>query len=113
LFLRGVAGTDTGRDPDYASRIASNPGGNTGNNVGSLQSSQIQTHTHGVNDPGHAHGTPTYYSPASGTGIQSNTGIQTGTNNITYPNVTGISIQSTGGNQTNPVNIYVNYYIKY
>jgi len=113
VFLRGVAGADTGRDPDYASRIASSSGGNTGNNVGSLQFGQIQTHTHGVNDPSHAHATATFYEAAGGTGIQSNSGIQTTTASGTAAAVTGISIQNTGGNQTNPINIYVNYYIKY
>jgi hypothetical protein len=35
-FLRGVDGT-AGNDPDNSNRTSSNPGGNTGNSVGSLQ----------------------------------------------------------------------------
>ncbi len=43
-FLRGKS-DGTGRDPGVASRVVSNTGGNTGDNVGSLQNET--THTHG------------------------------------------------------------------
>jgi microcystin-dependent protein len=52
--LRGrfPRGRDTGiaRDPDRASRIAANTGGNTGDNVGSVQSHGINAHQHRVFD---------------------------------------------------------------
>lgn len=53
-FARGVDG-GAGRDPDAASRTASNAGGNTGGNLGSVQADAALAHTHGINDPGHAH----------------------------------------------------------
>ena len=51
-FLRGRDG-GAGRDPDRATRAAVNTGGNTGDNVGSVQLDQIQTHKH--IDSGHTH----------------------------------------------------------
>lgn len=49
-FLRGVdRGGESGdakRDPDSAKRKAMNPGGNTGNKVGSVQEDAFQSHTH-------------------------------------------------------------------
>lgn len=44
-FIRGVNGAAT-NDPDSASRTAMATGGNTGNNVGSVQGHAFQTHTH-------------------------------------------------------------------
>lgn len=47
-FLRGVDG-GTGRDADAAGRTAMGTGGNTGDNVGSVQGHAFQTHTHTQN----------------------------------------------------------------
>jgi microcystin-dependent protein len=44
-FLRGADG-GVARDPDRAARTAMNPGGNIGDNVGSIQVSQFGAHTH-------------------------------------------------------------------
>jgi microcystin-dependent protein len=52
-FLRGVD-MGAGRDPDAASRTVPNPGGNSGDAVGSVQNDQLQSHKH--NDYGHDHG---------------------------------------------------------
>ena len=48
LFLRGLNGarSDTSADPDAASRSFSAAGGNTGNQVGSLQADKVQAHRH-------------------------------------------------------------------
>lgn len=62
-FLRGVdkdrngQPTEPARDPDRGDdkRLASKPGGNTGNNVGSLQEDALQSHKHP--DKGHSHTT--------------------------------------------------------
>lgn len=105
-FLRGVDGS-AGNDPDKTTRIASNPGGNTGNSVGSLQADNFANHTHALN-----------------------TNNATGTNNATATNFIAsaapqpmwstpgnvantVSIQNTGGSETRPKNVYVNYIIKY
>lgn len=104
-FLRGVDGS-LGRDPDKTSRIASLPGGNSGNAVGSLQ-------PFGTQDHGHLRSNYTWkLQPgvfSSGTyvgGGDSNTGQGGQTN-------TGGMISGTPASETRPVNIYVNYIIRY
>ncbi|MBI5219740.1 MAG: tail fiber protein [Bacteroidia bacterium] len=107
-FLRGVDGT-AGSDPDKTSRTASGTGGNTGNNVGSLQGNSIASHSHAllINlNAGSAYGSSVTY-------------LAGGTQNsepfwYTFSNSSNtVSIQSSGGNETRPINVYVNYIIKY
>ena len=94
-FLRGVTGASA-LDPDAASRTAMATGGNTGNNVGSVQSDQYQSHTHGQ----------TGNTVASG-GV-ANAAI-VGSGSQTTVNTT----QASGGNETRPENAYVNYGIRF
>jgi hypothetical protein len=54
-FLRGVD-HGAGRDPDAAMRTAAHPGGNVGDEVGSIEDDAYARHTHIVTDPGHGHG---------------------------------------------------------
>lgn len=64
-FMRGVDGT-ANRDPDKTTRTAANPGGNTGNNVGSIQNnataknglsaSASGSSVSGTTNIGHSHG---------------------------------------------------------
>jgi microcystin-dependent protein len=101
-FLRGVDGT-AGRDPDDASRTAMSAGGNTGDDVGSVQGDQLASHSH------------TAY--ARWAGVQTGTAVWTNSfwtgtgfsNND--PNV--FQILPTGGSETRPKNAYVNWIIKY
>ncbi|KYG64714.1 hypothetical protein AZI86_10915 [Bdellovibrio bacteriovorus] len=120
-FLRGVDGT-AGRDPDKASRIAMASGGNTGNNVGSIQGHAFQTHNHSISDPGHSH-SGNYYSASGGSDLNmsrfaSNGNPQTKWVDSAY---TGISINNAGAlgtnaqassGETRPVNANVTYIIK-
>lgn len=94
MFLRGVAGTST-VDPDKTTRVAANPGGNTGNNVGSRQGNAVQSHTHLDRHLGSQTGSVPGYLAYTGT----------------LSNALGSS--PSGGNETRPVNVYVNYIIKY
>jgi microcystin-dependent protein len=109
-FLRGVDG-GVGRDPDTGTRTAMNPGGNTGDTVGSVQADVLASHNHTVTDPGHLHvkqyGTPgggdnNFVENPSGSGAPSNTQSAT----------TGITLGATGGSETRPKNAYVNFIIK-
>ncbi len=97
MFMRGVD-NGVGNDPDTASRTQISSGGNTGDHVGSAQGWQIQSHGHGFNA-----------SNAAGSffnGIAAS--VSSSPPLANPPN----AIQYTGGNQTNPINLYVNYIIK-
>lgn len=97
-FLRGVDGI-AGNDPDKVTRTAMNTGGNTGNNVGSVQSDELKSHNHA-----NAHLNPTVK-------------VAGGTNHFSSFDPTQYSYNgytlNTGGLETRPKNVYVNYIIKY
>lgn len=98
-FLRGVSGTSA-FDPDRNNRVASNVGGNTGNNVGSFQIDGIVSHTH-----------TEHFTGGNNTGQLSNIGVH-GTTNSAGAQL-GVQTEATGGNETRPKNVYVNYIIKF
>ena len=84
------------RDPDRATRTASNTGGATGDNVGSVQSEGVISHTHGF---GSGIGTATEHgnnTPKAGEWVDG-----------TY------YVSNYGGNETRPLNAYVQFCIKY
>ena len=89
VFLRGVDFA-AGKDLDKDNRTFVNPGGHTGNNVGSYQADEIGSHRH----------------PAGGGGpdkkVIGSTWDGTGSSATGY----------TGGNETRPKNVYVVYIIK-
>lgn len=91
-FLRGWDHA-IGRDPDKASRTACNAGGNTGDNVGSVQADEFKAHTHNWNLDDNT----------SGTGAEDDNENQCGVR----------PTSSTGGNETRPINANVMYCIKY
>lgn len=92
VFIRGVS-NGTGNDPDRSGRPSRN-GGNAGDKVGSYQSDQLASHNH------------SYQSAAtkdvSGDG---------GRSPFAW-NPANYSTGYTGGNETRPKNVYVNYIIK-
>jgi len=99
MFLRGVDG-NAGRDPDDATRTASAAGGNVGNAVGSVQSGQIQSHAHPYKAWTQQSGSNVgVYGPYTGNDPSSTM--------IMYTNM------PTGGNETRPINAYVNFIVKY
>lgn len=109
MFLRGVAGTST-VDPDKTTRVASNIGGNPGNNVGSKQTGEFKSHNHGGGN--HSH---TYNSSTNGGNSHSGTANDSSRKFLETINTSssGTIIQTQGGSETRPVNLYVNYIIKY
>ncbi len=106
-FVRGVDGA-AGNDPDKATRIVSNTGGNAGNMVGSLQDDAFQGHIHQII----TRTTPTSF----GTG---NIGFTNG--GISYSDPYSISVPISDGtngtpqttSETRSKNVYMNYIIKY
>jgi len=93
-FLRGVTGASA-NDPDAASRTATNSG-NSGNNVGSVQGYQVQSHNHTFSST-------VTVTPAGNAYNAATPPLQYFTNGNT---------SSTGGNETRPTNVYVNFIIK-
>ena len=103
IFPRGTLNGGPGaNDPDASTRGAAAANGNTGNNVGSNQANQVQQHLHNI-----AIYTSQSLAPPA---------TLVGTGQLTDPTGTGSTggIISGGGsgNQTNPVNIYINFIIK-
>ncbi|MBX2989398.1 MAG: tail fiber protein [Bdellovibrionaceae bacterium] len=96
-FLRGVDGL-AGRDSDAGTRTEMNVGGNTGNQVGSVQLDAFKDHTHNVSINNANGSGPAKYSapwePSSSYSTYTTTGA------------------SGGGTETRPKNAYVNYLIK-
>lgn len=100
-FIRGVDGA-AGLDPDKAARTAMNAGGNTGNNVGSVQADAFQGHEHNY--------------------VQGNSsGPNVGNSGFNTQNITGTttSMVSDGTNgtpritsETRAKNAYVNFCIR-
>jgi microcystin-dependent protein len=111
---QGWSGQKSTRDP--GPRTAQNPGGNSGDTVGTYEDGEIVQHTHTVDDPGHAHQVPgqtwgftgplgsAYYAYGVGT-VENNPATDTAT--------TGITLENFGGDETRPNNVAVNYIIKY
>ncbi len=103
-FLRGVSG-GSGKDPEADARTASGPGGNVGNQVGSLQHDEFASHTHGLNYPGAVLGV--FVNGSDNPGWDNPPGSH-------YPqnDALNLSISPHGGPETRPVNAAVNYMIK-
>ncbi len=111
-FLRGVDGT-AGWDPDKGSRTAMRPGGATGNAVGTVQGSNNLSHSHGITDPGHSHIVYSgFNNNTNGGNYHPPMANANDYNRSTSGSYTGISVNSSGGSESRPVNAYVNYIIK-
>ena len=100
-FLRGADNAAGYRDPDQDQRTNQAPGGNWGNYVGSYQADMYASHTHSIINPPNI----SFYVGAGGTGFQAG-GDYSGPNYVP-------SVGASGGNETRPKNVYVNYIIKY
>lgn len=88
-FVRGVD-NGAGNDPDAATRTASNPGGNAGDNLGSMQSHACKQHSH-----------------ESGTLTADNGGIHTHSLGTLSTNTTGAHIHGNGTLSTNTTGTHV------
>lgn len=97
-FLRGVDDS-AGVDPDRANRTSLKPGGNTGDNVGSLQKDEFAKHLHSYSK-GFTQDTDKRKTGDPGGGYVGYTDSNTPTGDK-------------GGAETRPVNIYMNFIIKF
>lgn len=120
-FIRGRANS-SGNDPDRAARTAAATGGNTGDNVGSIQTDTTRApRTTGFTgnktdlNHGHAFGTtPQRPVGAAQVAAGSNYNIPSAWSDGTISNssMTGTFAISGGDNESRPLNAYVNYIIK-
>lgn len=97
-FLRG-RDQGVGVDPDAASRTASNPGGNTGDEVGTVQADAVGSHTHSFSIPLGDNNNDNANPPSASNGALVG---------ITYSGTTG----GTGSTETRPKNAGVRFIIK-
>ena len=115
LFLRGVSGPrkDSYADPDREKREPprDNGTGNSKNSVGSIQSDELKTHDHSIDDPGHSHEVRCTDNDNQGAIGSANPDGDTRTFH-TESGPTNIKINSKGGNETRPKNTYVHYIIR-
>lgn len=96
--FRGIfpRGTDNGagNDPDASSRTSANIGGNIGDNVGSTQGYIVESHNHN-----YTRATTNTFEGPNGAGNVYDVGVSDSTGSF-------------GGNETRPINTYVNFIIK-
>lgn len=84
-------------------------GGNSGNNVGSIQLDIFKSHTH-IQDA-HSHSIPARSAQsAGGNSVSQGQSVLADTYHSTTS--TTATNQYTGGSETRPINAYVNYIIK-
>lgn len=122
-FIRGFD-NGAGRDPDAAGRTASNTGGLTGSNVGTLQGHAFQTHTHTQTAHGHSTQTGGVGSAARPNGVandllyggtgSTNWGITAVATTAVNQNATASGTHAqASANETRPVNVSEQFIIKY
>ncbi len=125
MFLRGVSG-DTNNDPDKGERTKSNNGGNTGNNVGTLQGDEFKKHNHNAScseDGEHTHKFTAWMAGFKQSGSNTESCNNKKDDYDEFSNTSQISpsgkhshtitIKDKGGKETRPKNAAVNYIIKY
>lgn len=94
-FMRGVTGASS-KDPDASTRTAAATGGNTGNNVGSIQADQVGPLTLSMSGGavgGGTTGNPQHVVQSDSTGLTMTT-------------------NSNGTSETRPANLYFNFIVK-
>ncbi|MBL8622204.1 MAG: tail fiber protein [Myxococcales bacterium] len=109
-FLRGVDG-GMHRDDDSGGRLACNPGGHTGDQVGTIQHDQVGRHDHPVNDPGHSHAVTAF--DESGQGGFGAAFPRDPRGYQTNPSTTGITVGANATSETRPRNGSVHWLIRY
>ncbi len=111
-FMRGQD-AGAGRDPDSAGRTASNTAGNTGDSVGSVQADEFRSHVH--DGPGnHDHYWRGWRACGSGgRNVRDRNWNAADSLDLSANNDGDHNHGLKGGNETRPLNAYVNYIIRY
>ncbi len=122
-FMRGVDKGE-GNDPDAASRIAIQLGGNTSDKVGSYQEGELQEHSHSASlstAGNHSHSWSKGNCSTDEGGDSGNNIIKSGHSQGSFTvsvNTTGshthtVALNNTGEAETRPIHVYVAYIIKF
>jgi len=108
-FLRGVDHTpdNESRDPDRKSRHPSFPGGNAGNQVGSIQEDELKEHRHSLQGSAWSIGNGV---PGTAQLLRFHSAKSPDENAPEYAN--DLPVHAAGGSETRPKNAYVNWIIK-
>jgi microcystin-dependent protein len=107
MFVR-AQNNGSGNDPDIGIRNAQGPGGNSGDNVGSIQTDAMQGHRHSPLSPMSAYlGLTAVATDAGGTNTISSAAT---TGN---PATDGVNGTPRTSSESRPKNVYTNYFIKY
>ena len=116
----GGSGTSSYTPPNYKGAFLRGAGTHSTSTshvsaaLGASQTDEIQSHNHGVNDPGHSHVSTYAYEIFNSDGIDTETGGDGGSssNNRTNFNTTGITLNANGSSETRPDNYSVNWILK-
>ena len=117
MGIGGISGS-TYTPPDYKGAFLRGNGSNgtwESSGLGTSQADKFKTHNHGITDNGHSHQSTFTYEKYNIDGDSNKTGgdgQSEGSNQINSA-TTGITINNTGGTETNPYNYSVNWIIKY
>ena len=112
VFLRG-ADLGAGRDPDRAARVAMHTGGNTGDSVGSYEADAFQGHYHEMEYANNAAGPGLSRPYYAGTGVHLYSAADPALGKAYQVANDGTHGSPRAGFETRPVNVSVNYIIKY
>lgn len=109
-FVRGM-NDGSGNDPDAADRTAQTTGGNTGDNIGSVQTSTFTAHTHIQDSHTHSFSASEIIASTHRGGSSSSIRMDNITSQTTGGTVA--TNQNSGGNETRPININMAGIIKF
>ena len=106
------------RSQEFSGGADNDPSRTSGSAIATFQGEAVQSHSHGVNDPGHTHdfsdirhGDGGDKCGCAGSGGTASRGTTTDAN-TTSSRTTGISIQNAGGPETRPKNLNFWVYIR-
>jgi len=106
------------RSQEFSGGADNDPSRSSGSAIATLQGEAVQSHAHGVNDPGHSHSFNDTYRQTGGTsyniagGERFSSDSLTSQGDNTNSSGTGVSIQNAGGPETRPKNLNFWVYIR-